>query len=1307
MSAEFYRKYKRHFDAFYKARQADVQVGATHETHTCEAFIALLQHIAKDRGWQLIRERALPNGRRPDVTFEQNAIPRGYYEAKDSSDDLDREIARKFEQGYPKFNILFEDTRQAVLYQNNTRIDPVSLAPENALGLARLLQTFFEYSAPDIERYDDALARFRDNVTALASSLRNVIASAHERQPAFQAAYQRFHQLCQTAIDPAIRPEQIDEMLIQHLMTERLIRNIFNNPDFSRRNVIAAAIEEVIAALTSPAFSRDEYLRELNAYYQAIEAAAVGLDFTTKQRVLNEVYERFFQGYSTRVADTHGIVYTPQEIVAFMCQSVIDILRDDFGKTLADPEVVIVDPCTGTGNFIVQLLRRANLPPPDLRNLYRERLFANEVLLMPYYVAALNIEHTFYELFGSYEPFEGLCFVDTLEIAERKQLSFLTERNTERVRRQKEAPITVIIGNPPYNAWQKRENDNNRNRRYPILDARIRETYAADSRATNKNSLYDPYVRFFRWAADRLEGRDGIVAFVSNNSFIDGYAFDGMRKHLLQDFTRIYHLDLGGNSRKAQRGEKISNVFDIRVGVGITIAVSRRAHTERHIFYCAVPEEGKKQKKLEWLAQHTPIPLPLSPQAGKGESEIADATSPALLGQAADATSPALLGQAADATSPALLAGRGSGGGVWRTPPELWHKLKHFAREMRRNPTPAEEHLWQHLRRAQRHGVKFRRQHTIGQFVVDFYAHEAHLIVEVDGEIHERTQEYDALRTQVLESMGFRVLRFTNDEVFNQTVSVLKRIDEALTPIPRPLSPQAGKGETEIADATSPALLGQAADATSPALLAGRGSGGGVWHTPPELGKEETKAAEALTPIPHPLSPQAGKGETEIADATSPALLGQAADATSPALLAGRGSGGGVWQSITPNAQHNWLQVAELDAFQTFLPMGSKDAKTGMQGAPQTIFDTYSGGVKTNRDDVVYDFRRSALIARVKQFIHDYNSEVNRYKQALEDKESAADDINIDDSLDYTHLKWDSTLKMHLQRQRKTKFDATKVRQSLYRPFCKQWLYFDRLLINSIHRQHYFFPTPETEAENRVICVSDIAYRAPRLSALMANCMADLHLCASVDSHQCFPFYTYAQDGTDRRENITDWALTQFRAHYGDQNISKWDIFYYIYAVLHQPEYRERFAELLKKELPRIPLAPDFWAYAQAGRQLGDLHVNYESAPEYPLREVWALGKPMSYRVEDAMKLRSSSAPGKYVLEVNSSLRLEGIPSEALEYKLGNRSALEWLVEQYRVKGGRDPNGYGDEQYIVRLVKRVVHVSLETLRIVRELPNLF
>ncbi|PJF36596.1 MAG: hypothetical protein CUN49_04700 [Candidatus Thermofonsia Clade 1 bacterium] len=265
------------------------------------------------------------------------------------------------------------------------------------------------------------------------------------------------------------------------------------------------------------------------------------------------------------------------------------------------------------------------------------------------------------------------------------------------------------------------------------------------------------------------------------------------------------------------------------------------------------------------------------------------------------------------------------------------------------------------------------------------------------------------------------------------------------------------------------------------------------------------------------------------------------------------------------------------------------------------------------------------------------------------------------------------------------------------------------MLINSVCLQHYFFPTPESEQENRVICVSDIAYRAPQFSALMTNCIADLHLCASIDVHQCFPFYTYEADGTGRRENITDWALAQFRAHYQDERISKWDIFYYIYAVLHHPSYRARFAEALKRSLPRVPFAKDFWAYARAGRQLGDLHVNYESAPEYKLREAWQRGQPEDYRVHDAMKLESS-ADG-YALRINASLRLEGIPKEALAYKLGNRSALEWLIDQYQVKGeldeARDPNQRENPRYIVSLVKRVVYLSLETQQIIASLQPLF
>src|SRR5262249_39827534 len=202
-----------------------------------------------------------------------------------------------------------------------------------------------------------------------------------------------------TSLNPNISRAAVDEMLIQHLLTERLIRRIFDNPEFTRRNVIAAEIEKVIDALVSQSFSREEYLRQLDTYYQAIESAAHGLPFADKPTLLNEVYERFFQGYSVKIADTHGIVYTPQPIVDFMCNSVIEVLQTEFGKTLGDEDVVILDPATGTGNFIVNMLRR--IAKRDLAHAYKERLFANEVMLLPYYIAALNIEHAYHDRPGT------------------------------------------------------------------------------------------------------------------------------------------------------------------------------------------------------------------------------------------------------------------------------------------------------------------------------------------------------------------------------------------------------------------------------------------------------------------------------------------------------------------------------------------------------------------------------------------------------------------------------------------------------------------------------------------------------------------------------------------------------------------------------------------------------------------------------------------------------------------------------------------------------------------------------------------
>ena len=261
-----------------------------------------------------------------------------------------------------------------------------------------------------------------------------------------------------------------------------------------------------------------------------------GSRITPRSRAFsNTVYERFFQGFSVKVADTHGIVYTPQPIVDFMVRSVDHLLRAEFGRSLGDAGVHILDPFVGTGNFIMRLMRE--IPKTRLAPKYAAELHCNEVMLLPYYIASMNIEHAYFEMTGTYQPFEGLCLVDTFELAEAKQPSLFTEKNLERVERQRQTPIFVILGNPPYNAKQLNENDNNKNRKYRAMDGRVSETYAKDSKATNRIALSDMYVKAIRWASDRIiRNSEGIVAFVTNNSFTDQIAFDGMRKHLAKDF---------------------------------------------------------------------------------------------------------------------------------------------------------------------------------------------------------------------------------------------------------------------------------------------------------------------------------------------------------------------------------------------------------------------------------------------------------------------------------------------------------------------------------------------------------------------------------------------------------------------------------------------------------------------------------------------------------------------------------------------------------------------------------------------------
>ena len=1005
---------------YYNALDQFDRVGATHEGAVRSAFQSLLQGCARQFDWTLVPEHSMTvrQNRRIVVDgalMDNFRLTHGYWEAKDEDDDLPSEVVRKFEKGYPRDNILFQDPHRAILWQNNQQMPEADL--RDRAQLIRVLETFFSHRPPEYTEWEEAVSEFKEEVPALGQGLAERIHGERETNQAFITAFADFHAKCRQSINPNLSEAAVEEMLIQHLLTERIFRTVFDNQDFIRRNVIANEIEKVIDALTSQSFSRHDFLRQLDPFYVAIERTAATIDdFSQKQGFLNTVYEQFFQGYSVEVADTHGIVYTPQPIVDFMVRSVGEILQTEFSRSLSDSGVHIIDPFVGTGNFIVRTMRE--IRRTALTEKYTTELHCNEVMLLPYYIASMNIEHEFYEATGRYQPFEGICLVDTFELVEEDKpyLPYFTEENAERVQKQKETPMFVVIGNPPYNVGQVNENDNNKNRKYETMAARVKETYARDSAASNKNKLSDPYVRAIRWASDRIE-EEGVVAFVTNNSFLDAVAFDGMRKHLSDDFDAIYILDLGGNVKKNPKlSGKTHNVFGIQVGVSINFFIKRNDNIngQVEIFYARLDECWRKEHKYRYL----------------------------------------------------------------------------------------------------------------------------------DSKKHYRCIE---------------------------------------------------------------------------------------------------------------------------------------------------------WQPITPDRRYTWLTEGLHAEFETFIPMGTKKAKKAKGQVSDVIFKTYGLGVNTNRDAWAYNYNRNTLVDNMSRIIDTYNEEVFRWERR------ANRDANVDEFVinDNARISWSETLKRNLQRGKTTDFSKEKVRTSLYRPFTKLDLYFDRIMTERVSVFPSVFPTPETEKENQVIWLK--TGKEWPMFALMTNKLPNL---LPQGGSQCFPFYTYDEDRRNRRENITDWALAQFRAHYGDDSIGKWDIFHYVYSLLHHPTYRERYQANLKRDLPHLPYTPDFWGFAKAGRRLGETHVGYEDVEEYPLRFVETPDTLLDWRVEK-MKLSRDKTGVKY----NNFLTLDGIPAKTFDYRLGNRSALEWVIDQYRVKTHErsgivnDPNRADDEEYIVRLVGKVVAISLETVGIVEGLAE--
>jgi predicted helicase len=859
------------------------------------------------------------------------------------------------------------------------------------------------------------------------------------RDAALAAEFEVFLKGLQDTLNPAVTRGEAAEMLAQHILTLPVFQALFAATNFPEHNAVGKALQRIVDRLGESAIASET--EGLDKFYESVrERISLAKSDKSKQDIIRNLYDTFFHNAFPRMAERLGIVYTPVQVVDFILRSADAALRKHFGESLASSGVQILDPFAGTGTFLVRLIQSGLIDPEHLPHKFDHELHANEIVLLAYYIATINIETAYHAVTGDYRPFDGMILVDTFQMTEENDLvdKVVLPENNARAERQLAQPIRVIVGNPPYSV-----NDNPVP--YPSLDARIRDTYAAQSSASNKNSLYDSYIRAVRWASDRVTDR-GLVAFVTNGSFLDGNNMDGLRKCLTEDFSHLYVFNLRGDQRTAgqesrREGGKIFGSGS-RTPVAITIMVKDPAHV--------------------------------------GCSEL------------------------------------------------------HY--------------------------------HDIGDYL---------------------TREE---KLEIIETFG------------------------------------------------------------------------------------------SIDALP--------------------------------------------WEKVTPNAQGDWANQRD-PAFDKFIPVGD-----GGDSSILPIFKPYSLGVKTNRDPWVYNASREALSSTVQSMINVYQAELERYASVCaENLDGRIPDIDSILNADPKTIGWTGALKEDVRRRKPLAYEGAAQVVSMYRPFNKQWLYFSRRLNERVYQLPKLFPTPKHP--NFVISSTGVADRKG-YSALVTNHVPNMHL---TDSGQCFPLYWYEKvedgaepqgemfssvgapdtDGYVRRDAITDWALGAFRGHYGDATITKEGIFWYVYGILHSPEYKQRFAADLKKMLPRIPFAEDFNAFSDAGRRLGDWHLNYETVEPFPLTEEAKrlVMEQDDYLVTKMTFGKKDGKPDKSVIVYNPHLVVRDIPLEAYEYVVNGKSAIEWIMERYQVTVDKasgiknDPNEWSeDPRYIVDLLKRIVRVSLESVRIVKALPAL-
>jgi predicted helicase len=979
--------------------------GSRKETSIRVAFQNLLNEYCKPRDFLLIPELdyKLPNGKivYPDGTIKDALrLDWGYWESKDQYDNLDQEIAKKLNKGYPDSNILFEDSQTAVLIQSGQETQRVTMGDADAVD--GIINNFINYVRPEVRDFREAIDIFRQDLPIILDSLRKLIKCQEGNNILFENARNKFFNICQKSINPEITLLDIQEMIIQHILTEDIFINIFSESQFHQENNVARELQGVISTFFTGSLKRNT-LGSIERYYAVIRRTAANIvNHQEKQKFLKALYENFYKAYNPKAADRLGIVYTPNEIVRFMIESTDFLVHKHFGKLLADKEVEILDPATGTGTFITELIDF--LPTHSLQHKYKHEIHCNEVAILPYYIANLNIEFTYKQKMGEYEEFENICFVDTLDNTsfEGKQMDLfaMTVENTARIKRQNDRTISVIIGNPPYNAKQENFNDNNANRYYTAIDKLIKESYIKYSKAQNNIVVYDMYTRFIRWAADRL-GKNGIIAFVSNSSFINSIAYDGFRKVVAKEFNEIHIIDMKGNARTSgeRRRKEGGNVFsdEIRVGIAVYFLI-RNEHAEGFKVYY---------------------------------NEIDDYIN-------------------AD------------------------EKKKYFS------------------------------------------------------------------------SQKFRDLGFTH---------------------------------------------------------------------------------------------------------------------------------------LKPDNNGNWINQSDND-FESLLPLVDKDVKAGK--GEKAVFKLFSRGVETTRDEWVYDFNQSVLMEKIKNMIEIYNL-------SIENK-------NMDN-----YIKWSSSLESYFNNGIKAIFNQDLIKLSLYRPYLKLYQYTEKLFNHRLTQNHYEMFSETLNYENKIISFSGIGSNK-YFHCLSSNLLIGLD---TIEKTQCLPLYRYDKEG-NRIDNITDWGLKQIQTHYQDSTITKIDIFHYTYAVLHNPAYRTKYELNLKREFPRLPYYENFPKWVNWGKQLMEIHINYETVTPYnltrldiPLKDNQKTPKP---------KLKADKTKDSIILDDVTTL--SNIPKIAWEYMLGNRSALEWILDQYKEKKTKDPtiaekfNTYRFADYkeqVIDLLMRVCTVSVETMKIIKEM----